>query len=1042
MRLLLAPLAFLALAAPRIAPAQAAHPLLSIGRGAAPASVDANLTDPAWAHAACAPLFCDYQTGRPAEANTKLLAAWDHAGLYLAFRCEEPHMQALKATMREHDAPLWTDDSVEVFLRPNGRGTYYHFVVNALGALYDSREQDAAWNSHARSAALRGARAWTCRLTIPWTDLGGCPAPGSEWTANFTRNRRTTVEQLSCWSVTHGGFHNTQMFGAVRFVERAPGLRELSLGLPLPGVNRLSALVLPAHDPVRLRMACVGGRVLLDRLITDSSSKAAGSYPYDLAPEEMAGALQISLEGPHGVCFRQEVRLPAVAEGAVADARSAVARLAAPRFAGVQTFRALRERGAALLQRLDNALARARRAHETLSPGEWNAFQTDLLAFRDAAFQPTIWTAEAASAVTPDMPPPSLPCPPTVDVAMAVNERASIAIRVNCPLSTTTQDLRFQLTDLALAGGGADAHTAGSTPAPPFARKRLLLREAVDVPTHGGGDIVDALPELPSSGILHVPPGQTREVWLTADSDGVAPGYYLGEMELSSITPFPCGEGGRGVRQGRGVRSAAARVPIRLRVWPIVLPRELPLSVFTCDYGLSGNSPAHLDDLLRHHTNVFNVNALPNPDADGHADCSRLSEQISLVRGKGLLFMEVWFMRDTGWRPQYARWVREVSDAMLKAGIPFDRWVLHIYDETLSDPFLECARQIKAVEPRIRIFSDCMGTAERVRAFAPYVDYWCPYWGDLPQKAGLEAMRATGKPVWTYDCGTEKRMPTGRYRVLPWRAWQHRLDGAFCWCYPGSAWNELPIEGTNYGHIYEGYRGEPVSSKRWEAWSNGLEDYALLRAYDDALRPAGKRAAIDDDLLKAAEAVCDDGGGDTTGMSALRRRIAHRLLELTGSPISRDFPAVSFPGWAPRILGDGLGTAGYQPGARTDAGEMAMVLRSPGDRSWTFLIKPLQAKPGDRVLLTLWVRGRGSLRVGICEGFEFGGDPSGHRISERALALQDGWTQIRIEHEVKALPVQALAGFDYGNPGGEAFLSDAELTVQHKDGGNTAPVSR
>jgi hypothetical protein len=372
---------------------------------------------------------------------------------------------------------------------------------------------------------------------------------------------------------------------------------------------------------------------------------------------------------------------------------------------------------------------------------------------------------------------------------------------------------------------------------------------------------------------------------------------------------------------------------------------------------------------------------------------------------------------------------------MLKAGIPFDQWVLHIYDETLCDPFLECARQIKAVDPRVRIFSDCMGTPEQVRAFAPYVDYWCPYWGALPNTAGLDAMRATGKPVWTYDCGTEKRMPTGRYRVLPWRTWRYRLDGAFCWCYPGSAWNELTLDGINYGHIYEGYRGEPVSSKRWEAWSDGLEDYTLLRAYDDALRRAGKHTAIDGDLLKAAEAVCDRGSGDTRPMSDLRRRIAHRLLELTGTPIARDFPDITFPGWALRALGDGRGTARYQPGDRTDAGDMAMVLRSPSDRSWTFLVKPLDARPGDRVLLTLWARGKGSLRVCVSEGFVFGGDPSGHRSSERTLALQDGWRQIQIEHEVKALPVEAVVGFDYGNPGGEALLSDAHVTVQRMVGG-------
>jgi hypothetical protein len=278
-----------------------------------------------------------------------------------------------------------------------------------------------------------------------------------------------------------------------------------------------------------------------------------------------------------------------------------------------------------------------------------------------------------------------------------------------------------------------------------------------------------------------------------------------------------------------------------------------------------------------------------------------------------------------------------------------------------------------------------------------------------------------------------KDLPVGRYRALPWRAWRYQLDGIFFWCYPGSAWNELPLEGFNYGHIYEGYRGEPVSSKRWEAWSDGLEDYLLLRAYADRL---GQTSAVtnpqsdDEALLAEAQAVGDHNGGDPAEMTALRQRIAHRLLELQGSPIAQDFPRLSFPLWPWRAAGDGQGTVQVEPGGHTDPGDFAMVVRSPTEKSWTFLIQGLSARPGDRVQFSLWVRGRGVLRVGVSEGFHFGGDPAGHRITEQYLPLRDDWQEVRLEHEVQATPVEAVVGFDYGQADGVAVLSDGEVVVQ------------
>jgi len=432
--------------------------------------------------------------------------------------------------------------------------------------------------------------------------------------------------------------------------------------------------------------------------------------------------------------------------------------------------------------------------------------------------------------------------------------------------------------------------------------------------------------------------------------------------------------------------------------------------------------------LLGHHTNVFNCNALP----DGSNDFSGVAERVSPLRGLGLLFVEVWFMRATGWKPEYEQWVRGAAAAMEAAGLSYDDWVLHIYDETLCPEFLECAKRIKAVEPRIRIFSDFMGTVEQIQDFAPYVDYWCPYFADLTKSDGgcLQAMRATGKPIWTYECGSQKTMGLGHCRALPWVSWANNLQGSFNWCYPGSAWDERGIGDINYGHIYAGYRGEPVSSKRWEAWSDGLEDYLLLAAYSEKLAAAGEPTDTDRALLDAARKVAALCDGDMVEMTALRGRIAHRLLELGGKPVATDFPAVSFAGWRVMSAGDGKGSGQMEPGARNSEQDLAMVLRAPTGRSWVFSIKPVAAGEGQCVRLSFWARGKVQLRAGVCEGFHFGGDPSGHRVSDRYDGLTDEWRRYTVEHTVGASPVEAFIGFDYGQADAQSALADVELAVQ------------
>ena len=143
---------------------------------------------------------------------------------------------------------------------------------------------------------------------------------------------------------------------------------------------------------------------------------------------------------------------------------------------------------------------------------------------------------------------------------------------------------------------------------------------------------------------------------------------------------------------------------------------------------------------------------------------------------------------------------------------------------------------------------------------APYVDVWCPVAHHVESRPeGLAFMRSTGKPIWTYMCGSGKGVTPMTNRVLPWLAFRYDLQGCTYWTYMsgyGDLWDDTDGTQSDWTKIYPGLRGVPVSSRRWEAWREGLEDYCLLRALRE--RAAGAPGEeVDQDVLDAVNPAVD-----------------------------------------------------------------------------------------------------------------------------------------------------------------------------------------
>ena len=139
--------------------------------------------------------------------------------------------------------------------------------------------------------------------------------------------------------------------------------------------------------------------------------------------------------------------------------------------------------------------------------------------------------------------------------------------------------------------------------------------------------------------------------------------------------------------------------------------------------------------------------------------------------------------------------------------------------------------------------------AELLRPIQDLIDVWAP---DLhlvrEQPAELKQFFQRAKHYWHYEAPGDQREldPLGFYRMKPWVAFQQGMTGGGYWVYSSSDyWSDNATGGTEYGTVYPTDKG-PVTTKRWEASREGIQDFELLwlvrKTAESSKTPARKAA--------------------------------------------------------------------------------------------------------------------------------------------------------------------------------------------------------
>jgi len=400
----------------------------------------------------------------------------------------------------------------------------------------------------------------------------------------------------------------------------------------------------------------------------------------------------------------------------------------------------------------------------------------------------------------------------------------------------------------------------------------ITLHEAVFIRTVSLETVPDPL--VPINGQLTILPGESKIVFLTAL--GKNAGNWHGKLVLS--------DSNKQTTVNISMKVLSPNLPIRQSLnsdnWGYL---DFPL--------IKNRIAAAVKDLADHHTNIIVVPPahLPLRSFDMSSDFAKMQQYLKLHQkaDKVLLYMggslktplisgrTSVFLGDS-WKAGFKSWYQKLLAACSDAGYSQEQVYLYPYDEMSGseiNQFIAFASWAKTEIPGIRFFA----TLNNIEAFnaLPHLDIA----QIIDNDDLLSKVNQTNTELWLYGVsGMSKSLsPYSYYRLMSWKAYYHGYKGIGFWAYADAGWNDSPISTAwddfdgkypDYAVIYEGENNSIISSRRWEAWRLGIEDYELLTMYAHKKGESAAKKLVKDVM---------DHPYDTTRADNVRRLILEEL---------------------------------------------------------------------------------------------------------------------------------------------------------------------
>ncbi|MFA5858037.1 MAG: sugar-binding protein [Elusimicrobiota bacterium] len=878
--------------------------------------IDGVINDTCWQEVQPITGFCTISGTTTAEVQTTAKLCYDDNNLYFAIVCEDPMASTAvaKAKIQDYDGSVYNDDSIEIFVSSNpDTSVYYHFVVNILNTKYDAKHSGKsdvpAWNADWQSEIRVNDTGWTIEICLPFTGLGILPpVPDNVWALNIARSRYAKeVAELSEWSPTYEGFHNPQHFGVVKFGDKQPVIIDIPAFSDSDiGYNK-AKFVATNKNTVN-----VGLKIVVDTGLGDDINQKS-VQTLNLKPNQ-----QLESEAGYGITnpaddtlwfslyaiklnnliYRQRVPLKSMPSYDIVNTCRVMNSLVQKNISDIKTDLE------PITKSLDNCESELNRMVEQqngVSREEWAKTDTAKeLAKQCKTIDMSnivLWTKSPMLKISESALPNSIKDVEIIELYAAQSEYESTVVNIT-NLSGAQIDARVMVSPLKNVETKEEIQTKDvvTTHEIVFVDTRLNTRES------------DALPISNQIGRVVIPSQQTQQMWFNYRTHNLKPGVYENEIK---VVPFD-------------IKLPTKKVKVKLTVWPFVLPAKMPINVYQWDYA---KCSAQVDDLFAHKVNTILVSQpVPIFNDDGTIKTVDFSSNgaLNYKKGRGAylvysygILREVnrsieknnkWEYMGPEWKRAFKNYVIAFVKYLKTQGIGYNDFAVQLWDEASGENVGNVVKGgafLREIDPNIITVMDGNQGADQLTAMEPYIDIWIPRIESL-EKPGEKSekilafyrqQQAKGKPVWCYSCSTNCKTlnPLSYYRLKPWIAWDLKLDGVCYWAYNswrGDPWNAFDGGMEDAAVIYniDDYKNDvsPVTSRRWETWRDGLEDYLYLHILKEriqkleAVKPSQKS-----ELVVQAKQVLDDAvktvlanKTDPSVVMDYRKKIAEMIVKL------------------------------------------------------------------------------------------------------------------------------------------------------------------
>lgn len=400
----------------------------------------------------------------------------------------------------------------------------------------------------------------------------------------------------------------------------------------------------------------------------------------------------------------------------------------------------------------------------------------------------------------------------------------------------------------------------------------ISFRPTLFAKARDGSQTADAI-GLPTESLsLKVEPYQTQQfiVWVNTKIDTLQPKTYIADFQLV-------------------IDGNTKNIPIKIDVVNVKLPQTLPINVINWAYfymgqvkvtkGLEEEAVANLRD-YGVNTWIINYDQMPLPlldkagryiglDGKDRNRVERFHQVMDLLKGDPNETFILWFgfqrpeVRELLSKPGVLKgYLNDLHSLIDEYHVPLDKRYISLWDEPRLDQVTEgikWMKEIRALDPSWQFYDDNSYPPvdkSQLNEYANLIKLWLPNWDGFyqghPQEAKQLEIRKNSELGFYRSLMSRNNCGVNiyeYYRLMSWNLMKNGLDAAGFWTYNAGAGEDV-WDGTT-GHASGGVvvynkDGKLLTSRRWELFREGLEDYKLAQVAfgNDGVLDAKKNPAL------------------------------------------------------------------------------------------------------------------------------------------------------------------------------------------------------